>query len=112
MFYKTAYAIGGFEGFDMTHAAVFGGCVEQVGDAIMCYPTWNNTHVHLINTRDGIQRELIVRECDNAWSVTYIGVSNDFTLEQIFWSYGGHKPILNQIECWMNGERQVLVHTP
>lgn len=109
---KKAFAIGNFEGYDFSHVASLEGDAEQLSDCIMVYPTKGKTHIHLIRTECGIQYELIITEQADAWSVRYISLGNSFDLEQLFWSFGGHNPILNQVKCIMNGEEQVLVHTP
>jgi hypothetical protein len=107
---KQAFAIGNFEGYDFSHVASLEGDADQLSDCIMVYPT-GETYLHLIRTECGIQYELIITEQADAWSVRYISLGNGLDLEQLFWSFGGHNPVLNQIKCIMNGEEQVLVHT-
>ena len=108
---KKSFAIHNNEGYDFSHVAMLIGDAEQLSDCIMVYPTKGKTHLHLIRTECNVQYELIITERSDAWSVRYISLGNGLDLEQLFWSFGGHNPVLNQIKCIMNGVEQVLVHT-
>lgn len=105
-----AYAINNNEGFNFSHIVSMNGHADQLVDCIMLYPTFN-THIHFVRYENNVRYELKITEDNNWWNVHYTSEGNGFDLDQEFWSYGGHNPMLNQLKCTMNGVQQVI-NTP
>jgi hypothetical protein len=105
-----AYAINNNEGFDFSHIVSMNGHADQLIDCIMLYPTFN-THIHFVRYENNVKYELIIKEENDNWSVHYISKGNYLDLDQLFWSMGGHNPMLYQTKCIIDGVEQVLLHT-